>query len=100
MKNESEQIREKWERKQRKLDLFLQSYEDWLSEDLVLDMISVPFQLSSVCGRPKKSFENSSKKTKTRKVQHLLHEYSKEQLAYGTQLSVRSSGKHDAADLI
>lgn len=43
MKNESEQIREKWERKQRKLDLFLQSYEDWLSEDLVLDMISVPF---------------------------------------------------------
>ena len=73
MKNESEKIREKWEHKQRKLDLFLHSYEGWLSEDLVLDMITVPLQLSSVRGRPQKSFEDSSKKTKTRKVQNLIN---------------------------
>lgn len=100
MKNECEKIREKWERKQRNLDLFLRSYEEWLNEDLVFDMIPECSQSSSIRGRPQTSFENSSKRTKKRKVQQLLTGYSQEQLTYAAQLSVGSSGRRDAANLM
>lgn len=103
LKKECEKIRVKWDRKQRRLDLFLKDYEQWLNEDLTFTMLvsaenaSKP---STSSGRPQKTFVESSKKSKKRKVQHLLKDYSKDQLTFAAQLSVRASGKRDAATLI
>lgn len=103
LKKECEKIRVKWDRKQRRLDLFLKDYEQWLSEDLTFAMLVVSENVSipsTSGGRPQKSFVESSKKTKKRKVQHLLNDYSKDELIFAAQLSVRASGKRDAATLI
>lgn len=101
LKKECEKIRQKWLRKQRRLDLFLNTYEEWLNEDLVLTMFNKQYSKpDSSIGRPKKRFEDSSTKTKKRKIQHLLQEYDVEQLSFATQMSVRASGKRDAASLI
>lgn len=86
----------KWLRKQRRLDLFLIDYEEWLNEELVLTMLrEQPPKPSSSFGRPKKSYEDNK-----RKVQHLLEEYDVEQLSFATRLGVRASEKRDAASLI
>lgn len=103
IKRECEKIRLKWTRLQRRSDLFLNTHSDWLDEEIVLDMLhetNVTEISSNSLGRPQKPFEDCSKKTKKRKVEHLLQEYSQGQLSYATQLSVRASGKRDAATLI
>lgn len=103
MKKECEKIRVKWHRKQRRLDLFLKDNEQWLNEDLTFTMLVsaenswIP---STSSGRRQKTFVESSQKWKKRKVQHLLNDYSKDQVAFAAQLSVRASGKRDAATLI
>lgn len=103
LKKECEKIRVKWVRKQRRLDLFLKEHEDWLNEDLNFNMLVAPEDLSQPStsgGRPQKSFKESSEKSKKRKVQHLLHNYSSDELTFATQVSVRASGKRDAATII
>lgn len=101
LKSECENIRLKWLRKNRRLDLFLSAYADWLSEHLVLRMGNEKSpKLCCSVGRPKKSFGESGPKTKNRKVQHLLKKYDQEELCFAAQSSVRASGKRDAAKLI
>lgn len=103
IKKECEKIRFKWTGKQRRTDLFLNTYGDWLGEEIELDMIyetSLVGIPSSSLGRPQKTFEDCSKKTKKRKIKHLVQEYSQGQLSYAAELSVRASGKRDAASLI
>ncbi|XP_072375997.1 uncharacterized protein [Diabrotica undecimpunctata] len=103
LKNECEKIRVKWVQKQRRLDLFLSEYEQWLNNDLTFDMLILANQSpkpSTSGGRPQKTFMDSSKKTKKRKIQHLLSDYSKDQLSFAAQLSVRASGKRNAAMLM
>ncbi|KAJ8939921.1 hypothetical protein NQ314_010945 [Rhamnusium bicolor] len=53
----------------------------------------------SSTGRPKKTFQECSTKTK-RKVLSLLQTYDTEELAFAAEVSVRSTGKRDGADLI
>ncbi|KAK4884861.1 hypothetical protein RN001_001132 [Aquatica leii] len=63
-------------------------------------MLSLSLKPSFNKGRPQKSFEQSSTKKRKRKIQHLLTDYSKEQLTFAAQLSVRDCGKRDAAQLM
>lgn len=103
LKQECEKIRVKWIRKQRRLDLFLKDYKQWLDEYLTFDMLAPAENYSKPStsgGRPQKSFMYSSEKTKKRKVQHLVEDYSVEELGFAAQLSIRASGKRDAATLI
>ena len=82
------------------MDLFLNANEEWLNEELTFMFHESYPGSSSGVGRPKKSFEDSSTKTRKRKIQHLLQEYDVQELSLATQLSVRASGKRDAASLI
>uniref|UniRef100_A0A6P7GA10 Uncharacterized protein LOC114335605 n=1 Tax=Diabrotica virgifera virgifera TaxID=50390 RepID=A0A6P7GA10_DIAVI len=103
LKNECEKIRVKWVQKQIRLDLFLNEYEQLLNNYLTFDMLILANQSpkpSTSGGRPQKTFMDSSKKTKKRKIQHLLSDYSKDQLSFAAQLSVRASGKRNAAMLM
>ena len=51
-------------------------------------------------GRPSSSFTASSNRTKRRKTEDILSHASVEQLSYATQMSLRASGKLDAAKVV
>jgi hypothetical protein len=98
LKKKCEKIRYKWVSKRRHLQFFLNIYDEWLNQDIIFDMI--PERLSAnVGGRSSKSFEESSIQTKKRKVRHLVESYDQERLSLAAALSVRASGKRDAANL-
>lgn len=106
IKSFSLKISERWEKCSRKLELFEQKYEDWLNGD------DIQFQISTCSdvqpstsgtgrgGRPKKIFEESSEKSKKRKVQHVLESTSYGELTFAAEVAVRSAGKRDAANII
>lgn len=101
----SSKILERWEKSSRKLDNFLRKYDDWLGGDDI-EFVAVTYDVQPSTssgrssGRPVKSFEESSDKTKRRKVQHLLDSSSYNELTYATEVCVRTSGKRDAANII
>lgn len=51
-------------------------------------------------GRPPKCFEFAGAKTKKRRLQQLLQSHSTSELSYATRLSLRSSGKRHAAEIV
>lgn len=51
-------------------------------------------------GRPSTSFEESSDRTKRRRTSEIRENFSAEEIAYATQMSLRSSGAVDAAAVI
>lgn len=90
-----------WKRSSGREHIFLKKYRNWLDaaitivEDIPLDTPS-----TSKGGRPKKRFEDSSHRTKLRKVEHLTSSVSQEHLVQATELSFRKSGKRNAAYLL
>lgn len=102
IKRECEKIRQKWVQKRRRLDLFRNSYGNWLEEEIVFAKKPITSRGSSEVkvGRPKKKFQESSLKSKRRKVKILTNTYDQDQLTLAIQMSLRASGKRDAAALI
>lgn len=100
-------MKAKWEKSKRCYSKFLQQNAVWLEET-----IAIPFDLqanvastSSVrepsrLGRPIKPFEECTTKVKKRKLKELLETKSPEELALANEMSLRSSGKRDAAKLV
>src|SRR5699024_9529309 len=55
---------------------------------------------STAAGRPTMKFSASSERSKRRKTEPLRSQYSQEELAFATQMSLRASGETEAAKLM
>ena len=55
---------------------------------------------TSRSGRPEKTFEEGSAKTKRRRVEKLLQSHSAPELAFAARATLHSSGKRDAAAIV
>lgn len=102
VRKECEKIRQKWLQKRRRVDLFCKTYKDWLEEEITFNKKSLISGDTTglKAGRPRKNFQESSLKSKRRKVKGLIETYDQEQLTLAVQMKVRASGKRDAAALI
>ena len=102
-------IDQKWQKSQRKRDRFLTDHKLWLQNEVALldSLKNYPSMATPVphkshdtdpgCsrGRPLKPFEDSSIKTKRRRVENLVSSYSFQELSFAAQESARrTSSEH------
>lgn len=90
------QLQKKWRAAQRKSDRFLAGNNDWLNTQLEFPCYSSPKN----GGRPKVEFGKGSERSKRRKTKKLRSEVTSVELAYATQMSFRSEGQVDVANVI
>lgn len=81
-------------------DRFNTKHMQWIDDDLKLPEV----QLSALKrpeknsrGRPKKSFEESSQRSKQRQINSILSEHSSEQVCLAAESSLVKSGRRTAA---
>ena len=100
---------EKWLQSGRRQSTFLSKNKNCLDGDIVLPVklhivIKVMEtedlqQPSTSRGRPTKCFQEASERSKKRKVRNVVHEQSPSEILLAAEMSLRSSGKKDAASL-
>ncbi|KAL4720723.1 hypothetical protein ACJJTC_002087 [Scirpophaga incertulas] len=88
------EFKQKWSAASRKLDLFTKKNKNWLLGCLELPVGAIK------PGRPTKSFEESSERSKRRKTQNIRESTDIEELTYAAQMKLRSSGKVDASKVL
>lgn len=88
------EYRQKWLQANRMTKRFVETHKQWLEGKLVF-----PYYDQELIkrGRPKKTFEESSERSKRRKTMDLRQKFSEKELAYATQMSLRASKQTDAA---
>lgn len=92
-------FKSKWQSSSRKLEYFQKINRQWLDMDIYLP--SKIFMTShSTGGRPVIDFEISSERSKRRNTEMLRFQTSTSKLLYAAQMSLRKSGKLDAAEVI
>lgn len=84
---------------------FFVKYDKWLSEPVSFLVQRKAFpsttsETSKKGGRPSTAFLLSSDRSKRRKTEELRSSFSPEELAYATQMSLRSTGKIDASKVV
>lgn len=89
------------------MERFLNSNESWINaEDIEFSIRTIQprpstsFQDVSPAGRPRKDFEDSSFKTKKRRVEDLVHSRSVGELVTAAEVAVRSTGQRNVANVI
>lgn len=108
MKDELQRLlykyRKKWEKHARNKIVFYQYNEAWLAESLVFPVPHRDDDLQNVekkkIGRPFLRFEDSSERSKRRKSENLRSQASTDELCHATTMSLRASGKVDAANIV
>lgn len=93
----------KWKKSNWKIERFTKCNSEWLKNDLILPAVkpvSNVSNLQGVKGRPSKSFEEGSVRTKRRRVQPIVAKTSPEVLCAAAQASLTKSGKRTAAQMV
>ncbi|XP_043478801.1 uncharacterized protein LOC122509098 [Leptopilina heterotoma] len=96
-------IKSRWSESHFVIKAFFNKNNDWLNNTVSIvctRVIRTDATKSNKSGRPSTSFEDSSDRTKRRKTTKIREDFSKEELAYATQMSLRSSGAVDAAAIL
>lgn len=94
-------IRQKLQTVKRTEQFFFQKYHDWLIKPVTFPILEVVTTLAtSVRARPTKEFLTSSERSKRRKTEELRSSFSPQELAYATQVSLRSTGQLAASKLV
>lgn len=100
----SKKIAEKWISCGKNKERFLVKFSEWLKRDTSFTLTKLHAVPSgsrlSKPGRPQKEFNDSSVKTKRRRVADLINARSASQLVYAAEVSTRSSGNKNAAQII
>lgn len=103
IKDFSKKINDRWEMSFRKAEVFAKKFDSWLDkEDVEFEVVSCSFDENppnEVTGRPRKLFEDVQYRTKKQKVQHIL-DCNYEEITFAAEVSVRNSGRKDAANLL
>jgi len=94
-------LRTMWQSSNRMEERFKEKYNDWLSDSIRIiiydDEVSTQ---STQTGRPSLAFSALSERSKRRKTAELRKSNTIEELAYATQMNLRSSGQLDASKII
>jgi hypothetical protein len=85
----------RWEKAHRMEERFLENNKNWLEVKVYLPSVK-----KQIGGRPKISFEKSTERMKRQKTKKLRNSTSLPQLAFTTQMKLRSSGQTDASKLV
>lgn len=93
------QLQLNWNRCHRIKDKFLSKNQVWLHGKAMFTDIHERAS-TSFGGRPRKSFCESSESSKRKKVQALLKNYEHEELLFATEMSLRSHGKRNVAEIV
>jgi len=75
-------------------------YEDWLSGEIYFCCKRKDSVSNVSRGRPKKIFEDSSRRSKLRKIENIISNFSTEEITYAAQTSLNKEGKRKAAFLV
>lgn len=91
----------KWRQCKRAKEIFKKKHSNWLNGAENFSFSSaVETRTFSGFGRPRKDFNESSLKTKKRRVEKLVNEHSTEILSFATESSLRLSGQRNAAEMV
>ena len=97
-------LNKKWKACGRNSNRLSNKHTLWLGEKLKIETNKMTAKEETTPttsrGRPQKTFEDGSKKTKKRKVQHLVKSHSPSELTFATCLSLQASGRRDAATVV
>lgn len=83
-----------------KTTILEKKYKDWLFGEIHFCCKSRSSVLNTIRGRPKKIFEESSSRSKMRKIRKIISDYSTEEITYAAQVSLNKEGKRRDAFLI
>lgn len=92
------QFKEKWSAAQRIDERFRKTYGKWLEGTFEVPKGTV--NLKPGAGRPTKSFDDCSERSKRRKTKELRESAETEELTFATQMKLRASGKTDASKVV
>lgn len=95
-------LRTMWQSSWRKEESFKKKHNDWLSGLIRIIIYDAEIQSmqSNRAGRPSLEFSELSDRSKRRKIEELRTSNTTEELAYATQMSLRSSGQLHASKII
>lgn len=101
--NFNSKLSSKWVKYKRCVKSILTYDSSWLNEIITFSKCKssvVPGPSTALTGRPSKDFTDSSSSSKKRKVSTIVKNYSKEELSFAAQTSLRMAGQRDAANLV
>lgn len=101
----SSKIAAKWYSSGSSKERFLRTNESWLNGNFNFRLVAVEPQPQPCCsstpaGRPQKKFEDSSFRTKKRRVEDLVRSRTIDELCTAAEVAVRSSGQRNVANTI
>lgn len=88
-------IKKKWSKAQRKEEDFLKSNHSWLN-----GTFEIPFQAQNRPGRPSKSFEESSERSKRRKTEVVRSAVGDSVIIHAAQSTLRAKGLRNASEIL
>ncbi|KAK9721246.1 hypothetical protein QE152_g21639 [Popillia japonica] len=93
-------LSKRWKQSYANTNKFLKKHEEWLNGEVSVSYLNKKIQQipSTSRGRPEKTFEESSDRTKFRRVVHLLEGSSTEELTHATRLSLRRTGRRSSTE--
>lgn len=104
IKNYTRALYRRWTKYNRTLNKFLKLESSWLKEEIVIPVQERTPEAgpsgSRKRGRPTKDFEESSSKSKKRKIVRLMQSHATPELSLAARLRLRSSGKRQASMLL
>lgn len=96
------QMRTRWQLSHRQSNAFFKKNGEWLSGQVcfAVSTDTVRTNPGNKGGRPSLHFGKSSERSKRRKTTDIRTSFNSDELAYATQMNLRSSGKLDAAKVV
>lgn len=94
LSNLKSEIKRRWVASHYVEDLFLKRNDSWLQGTFELP------QAITRSGRPQKSFDDVSERSKRRKTETIRREMTSEELTFATHVKLRCEGKADASNMI
>lgn len=88
------EFKRRWTDAHYKEDIFRKKNHDWLQGTFELPKTTIQ------SGRPSKTFEESSERSKRRKTEELHKTAESEELIFAAQMELRSKGKTDASRIL
>lgn len=98
VKNLFKKFAVKWVRANRTESNFLRKNSEWLNTEIQVP--ADPVILPKKRGRPTKGFDDSSVKSKRRKVQNIIENFSPNEITFAAQKSLQSQGKRSGAQIL
>ncbi|XP_047134584.2 uncharacterized protein LOC124812267 [Hydra vulgaris] len=93
-------FRKKYKEAAQRQDYFFKKNENWLKTSVYFQIDAKRAIVNKSTGRPTRSFETLSDRSKKRRTKEMRTKFSPAELSFATQMSLRSSGHSDAAKIV